>query len=426
MSNKLFDLIKLLWPINRSLTGKGNRETLEQLKKVNPLLKIKKTKSNTKVYDWKIPLEWNVRSAFIKDKNKNTIIDFKNNNLHLMGYSTSFSGNIKFNKLIKKINYIKSNPKAIPYTTSYYKKRWAFNMSYIDFKKLKRDEKYFVNIDTEFKKGNLNYGEIFLPGKSKKEILFSTYICHPSLANNELSGPAVSIYLSKWLSSKKTNYSYRFIFIPETIGSINYIKKNFKNLKQNVICIFNLTCVGDNYKTSFMPSKYGNTFADRVAIKTLKKKGIKFTKYSWLERGSDERQYMSALVNIPTVSVMSSKYREYKEYHTSDDNLNFISSEGLNKNLSIHKEIVNQIEKLEFPITKIICEPNLSKRNLYPSSSNVSKNNSKLKKLGKNINNFLSFADGTNSIEDISTLINLDLKKTKQINNLLKKKKIIY
>ena len=152
-----------------------------------------------------------------------------------------------------------------------------------------------------------------------------------------------------------------------------------------------------------MPSKYGNTFADRVAIKTLKKKGIKFTKYSWLERGSDERQYMSALVNIPTVSVMSSKYREYKEYHTSDDNLNFISSEGLNKNLSIHKEIVNQIEKLEFPITKIICEPNLSKRNLYPSSSNVSKNNSKLKKLGKNINNFLSFADGTNSIEDIST-----------------------
>ena len=135
---------------------------------------------------------------------------------------------------------------------------------------------------------------------------------------------------------------------------------------------------------------------------------------------------MSALVNIPTVSVMSSKYREYKEYHTSDDNLNFISSEGLNKNLSIHKEIVNQIEKLEFPITKIICEPNLSKRNLYPSSSNVSKNNSKLKKLGKNINNFLSFADGTNSIEDISTLINLDLKKTKQINNLLKKKKIIY
>ena len=329
-----------------------------------------------------------------------------------MGYSSSFKGTINYNKLIKKINFIKSNPKAILYTTSYYKKRWSFNMSYLDFKKLKKNENYFVNIDTEFKKGNLNYGEIYFPGKSKKEILFSTYICHPSLANNELSGPAVSIYLSKWICAKKRNYSYRFLFIPETIGSINYISKNFKNLKQNVICIFNLTCVGDDKKTSLMPSKYGNTFADRLAIKILKKKRIKFKKYSWLDRGSDERQYMSAHVNIPTVSIMSSKYREYKEYHTSDDNLDFISSRGLNKNLNIHKGIVNQIEKLNFPITKIICEPNLSKRNLYPSSSNISKKNSKLKKLGKNINNFLSYADGSNSIEDISELINLNLKKT--------------
>ena len=138
MPNKIYNLIKLLWPINRSLTGKGNRDTLRILKKINPLLRIKNTKSNTKVFDWKIPLEWHVRSAYIEDTKKRKIIDFKKNNLHLMGYSSSFKGTINYNKLIKKINFIKSNPKAILYTTSYYKKRWSFNMSYLDFKKLKK------------------------------------------------------------------------------------------------------------------------------------------------------------------------------------------------------------------------------------------------------------------------------------------------
>ncbi len=425
MSNQIYNLIKKLWPINRSLSGKGNRQTLSILKKINPLLKIKKTPSNTKVFDWKIPLEWNVKDAYIQDKKGKKVLNFKDNNLHLMGYSVPFRGSVSYKKLTEKINFIKSRPNAIPYTTSYYKKRWSFNMSFSKFKKLKKNEEYFVNINSNLTKGNINYGEIFFPGKYKKEILISTYICHPSMANNELSGPAVSIFLSKWLCKKKRKFSYRFIFIPETIGSINYINKNLKNLQKNVICIFNLTCVGDNNCTSFMPSKYGNTIADRIATTVLKKQKINYKKYSWLTRGSDERQYMSVGVEIPTVSIMSSKYHEYKEYHTSEDNLNFISSKGLNKNYNIHKEIIKYIEKLEFPKTKIICEPNLSKRNLYPSLNNMSKKNLELKKLGKNINNFLSYADGSNSIEDISKLIKLDLKKTKQINYLLKNKNII-
>ena len=269
---KIYHLIKTLWPINRSISGNGNRETLKILNLINPLLKIKKTKSNQKVFDWKIPLEWNVKNAYIENEKGIKIVDFKNNNLHLMGYSIPFKGLISYKDLKKKVNFIKSRPNTIPYTTSYYKKEWSFNMAYSKFKELKKDEKYFVNIESNFSKGNMNYGEILLPGKSKREILFSTYICHPSMANNELSGPAVSIFLSKWLAKKKRNYSYRFIFISETIGSINYIRKNFKNIKKNVLCIFNLTCVGDNNCTSLMPSKYENTIADRIATTVLKKK----------------------------------------------------------------------------------------------------------------------------------------------------------
>ena len=422
---KIYHLIKTLWPINRSITGNGNRETLKILNLINPLLKIKKTKSNQKVFDWKIPLEWNVKNAYIENEKGIKIVDFKNNNLHLMGYSIPFKGLISYKDLKKKVNFIKSRPNTIPYTTSYYKKEWSFNMAYSKFKELKKDEKYFVNIESNFSKGNMNYGEILLPGKSKREILFSTYICHPSMANNELSGPAVSIFLSKWLAKKKRNYSYRFIFISETIGSINYISKNFKNIKKNVLCIFNLTCVGDNNCTSLMPSKYENTIADRIATTVLKKKKIKYKKYSWLKRGSDERQYMSIGVDIPTISIMGSKYGEYKEYHTSDDDLNFISSKGLIKSLNIHKELITHIEKLKFPKSTIICEPNLGKRGLYPSTNNVAKKKTKLKKLAKNILNFLSYADGCNSLEDISQLIKLDFKSTIELSKLLLKKKLI-
>ena len=426
MSNQIYNLIKKLWPINRSLSGKGNRQTLKILKKINPLLKIKKITSNKKVFDWKIPLEWNVKDAYVKNKEGKKIVDFKDNNLHLMGYSAPFKGLISYNNLIKKINFIKSKPNSIPYTTSYYKKRWSFNMSFSNFKKLKKNEEYFVNINSSFVKGNMNYGEIFFPGKYKKEILFSTYICHPSMANNELSGPAVSIFLSKWLTKKKRNYSYRFIFIPETIGSINYINKNLRYLKKNVLSIFNLTCVGDDKCTSFMPTKYGNTIADRIATKILKKKNINYKKYSWLKRGSDERQYMSVGVEIPTVSIMSSKYHEYKEYHTSDDNLDFISPKGLNKNFNIHKELIIYIEKLKFPKNAIICEPNLGKRGLYPSTNNVAQKKTKLKKLAKNVLNFLSYADGCNSLEDISKLIKLDFKSTIKLSEILLKKRLIY
>ena len=423
----IYNLIRLLWPINRSITGNGNRQTLKILKKINKKLRIFEVKSNKNVYDWRIPLEWNVKKAFIKvQETGEEVLNFKNNNLHLMSYSTPINKILTFNELKKKLNFIREKPNSIPYTTSYYKKNWSFNITYNNFKKLNKNNKYIVNIDAKFKKGSMSYGEIYLKGKLKREILFSTYICHPSMANNELSGPSLSIFLSKWLNNiKNRKYSYRFIFIPETIGSIHYIKKNLKNMKKNILAIFNITCVGDDKNSSVLFSKYANTVADKILLKVLKKNNIKFKKYHWLDRGSDERQFMSAGVEIPTVSLMSSKYREYSEYHTSDDNLNFISQSGLMKNFNLYKKIVLETEKLEFPIARFLCEPNLSKRNLYPDHK-LNKKNSFIKKNAKNILNFLSYSDGRNSLNDISDYIRLNINDTEKINKVLKNNNLIY
>ncbi len=426
MNYNFYGLAKILWPINRSLTGKGNRLTLRILKKINPKLKLKKVKSNTKVSDWIIPLEWNVKEAFIKNIKDEKILDFKKNNLHLMGYSTPFEGKLSFNELKKKIRFIKSKPNTIPYTTSYYKKNWSFNMTYNNFKKMKKNEDYFIKIDSELTKGVMNYGEIYIPGKLKKEVMFSTYICHPSMANNELSGPVVSIFLSDWLSKRKNNYSYRFIFIPETIGSIYYISKNLTHLKKRVLSIFNVNCVGDTKKTSLLSTKYGDLSIDKLVQNILNKNKIKFKQYYWKDRGSDERQYMSPGIDIPTISLMASKFREYSEYHTSDDNLDFISQKGLKKSYNLYKKIIIELDKSIFPKAKYLCEPNLGKRNLYPKTNDFSHlKSNKVKIFSKLILSFLSYSDGKNSIEDIAKYINLDYKATLKIYKLLKKNNLI-
>jgi aminopeptidase-like protein len=299
-------------------------------------------------------------------------------------------------------------------------------MTYNSFKKMKKNEDYFVKIDSKFSKGFMNYGEIYLPGKSKKEILFSTYICHPSMANNELSGPVVSIFLSKWLSKKKNYYSYRFIFIPETIGSIYYINKNINHLKKNVLSIFNVNCVGDVKNTSLLGTKYGNLSVDKLVQNILNKNKINFKQYSWEDRGSDERQYMSPGVDIPTVSLMSSKYREYSEYHTSDDNLDFISQKGLKKHFELYKKIIAEFDRLIFPKSKYLGEPNLGKRNLYPQTNDFSINKTnRSRNFSRLILSFLSYSDGNNSIQDIARHINLDYKGTFKIYKLVKKNNLI-
>lgn len=424
IGKKIFILAQTLWPFNRSLAGNENRKTLKILKNINPKLRIIEYKSGQKIYDWEVPKEWNVREAWIKDKHGNKIIDFKDNNLHLVNFSTSIKKKINKKQLLKNIHTIKKLPNAIPYITSYYKKNWGFCMKYKDLKKLK-NKFYFINIDSNFKQGSMSLGEIIIPGKSSKQILISTYICHPSMANNELSGPCLSIYISKWIMQKKRKYTYRFIFLPETIGSITYIKKNFKNLKEKVISGLNITCVGDNKNYSFLPSRKQNGILDKIIQSILVKKRIKYKKYSWINRGSDERQYCWPNIDLSISSLMRSKYHEYPEYHTSLDKLDsVVTSKGLQNSFNIYKEIIKLLETKDFPTSTTFCEPMLSKLNLYPKIGNASKT-SKLKLKSKLILNILSYCDGNNSIEEISNKCDVKVLECKKILQNLSSKKLV-
>ena len=343
---------KKIFPICRSITGNGTLLTLREIKK-NYLknLKIKKIPSRKKVFDWRIPDEWNIKYAYVIDKNSKKIIDFKINNLHVINYSEPQNKIINKKQLLAKLNFINDYPDAIPYVTSYYKKNWGFCVTKNQYDKIKKNykdsDKFRVKISSSFKKnGNLHYGELLIPGKSKKEILLSTYVCHPSMANNELSGPLLSIALVKYFKNKKKlAKSLRFIFIPETIGSISYINTNFSKIK-NILFGFILTCVGDNKKFSMLTTKYNDTIIDKLCSDAYKKLGFKVKKYSFLERGSDERQFSSPGVDLPMISMMRSKYNTYKEYHTSKDNFDFMNAEGLKKSFKIHKYVLNKLLKM--------------------------------------------------------------------------------
>ena len=432
---------KKLFPICRSITGQGTLKTLKIIKNEIPNLKIKSVKSGSKVFDWKVPDEWNVKDAYVLDKKNKKIINFKKNNLHLVGYSSPVQTTLKKKQFLEKLFFIEDCPKAIPYITSYYKRQWGLSVSKNQFqsfkKKYSEKDEFKVFIKSKFnKRGCLNYGELFIPGKKKDEILISTYICHPSMANNELSGPLLSIALAKYYFKKNLNKSLRFIFIPETIGSICFIKKNFKNLKK-ILCGINVTCVGDNKKYSYLETKYGDTILDQISLSVYKDLKINFKKYSFLERGSDERQFSSPGINIPMVSLMRSKYGTYPEYHTSLDNFKLVTAQGLKKSFKIHVNLINKLDKenkKQFffgkmrekkiiknnPINLIKCEPQMGKRGMYHL---ISKRG--IKSEVKNLMNFLQYADGSNSLHTISKIIKVSMSDTRKIYYMLKKQKIV-
>ena len=318
-------------------------------------------------------------------------------------------------------------PKAIPYITSYYKKYWGFCVSNEDKIKIKKNyndkDKFRIFINSKFlKNGYLNYGELLIKGKSKKEILISTYICHPSMANNELSGLIVCMSLINYFKKQKLEKSIRFLFIPETIGSIAYLNKNLKKLKRNVIGGYNITCVGDDRQHSCMFSKYKNSPSDEAIISAYKKLKIrKYKIYSFLERGSDERQYNSPGVDLPISSIFRTKYGKYPEYHTSLDDFKLVTLKGVTGGFNVAKTAIKVLLKNVYPKCKINCEPQMGKRNLY---STLSTKNSQMQ--SRSYMDFLQYADGTNCLKKISKLINIKYQVTKKIFFKLKKHSLIY
>jgi aminopeptidase-like protein len=402
---EIFDFAQTLTRFPRSITGRGVRETLGRISEVIPSLKILEVPSGTRCFDWEIPLEWEVNSAYLLDPNGEKIIDFNDNFLHLIGYSSNFIGEINLNRLQDHLFSIPDLPNAIPYLTSYYHESWGFCIKHEDRLKLKEGN-YFVNIDTTKFQGSLTYGELLIEGESDKEILLSTYICHPSMANNEISGPSVLTFISKYLEEcKKLKYSYRIIFIPETIGSIAYISQNLNQLKEKVVAGFNLTCIGDNRSYSFLPSRAGNTISDNIAKHVLRHIDKNFIEYSWAERGSDERQFCAPGVDLPIATIMRSKYGTYPEYHSSLDDFGLVvTPEGLEGGFQAVKSAILALEINCFPKTKVLCEPQMSSRNLYPKVSSRYFNYDHRRLL-----DVLTWADGENSMLDIANKMDISI-----------------
>ncbi len=418
----IYSLCKKLWPITRSITGDGVRETLSIIQQEIPDLTINEVPTGTQCFDWEIPKEWNIKAAYIVDPNGKKIIDLQDNNLHVVSYSMPVNKMIPLSELQQYLHSLPSQPDAIPYVTSYYKEHWGFCLS-DNQRRVLIEGDYHVFIDSELSNGSLTYGELIVPGKKEKEVFLSTYVCHPSMANNELSGPTVTTYLAKWIQSQPREYTYRIIFIPETIGSICYLSKNIEVMKKNIIAGYNITCVGDDNAYSYLPSRCGNTISDKIALHVLAQICPDFTRYTYLDRGSDERQYCSPGIDLPVSTVMRTKYIEYDEYHTSLDNLDYISSEGLFGAYKVLVECIECIECNKVYKATFLCEPKMDKRNLYPSLGFGDSVNSTTKiKLMMDI---LAYADGNHDVLSMANRFNIPMLDMLESIDILVKEKLL-
>lgn len=393
-----------LFPICRSLTGAGVRESLHYLSSHLDGLKVHSVPSGTAVFDWTIPLEWSIEDAYVLDPAGNKVIDFKNSNLHVLNYSTPVDVELSLNQLNEHLYSLPDMPTAIPYVTSYYAPRWGFCLAQEERDKLK-DGLYRAVIKSNHYHGCLNYAEYFLKGETDEEILISTYICHPSMANNELSGPVVTTALAnliRELPSRK--YNYRFVFVPETIGAITFISENLAHLKSKVVGGFVLTCIGDERNYSYLQSKQEGTLSDRAAMHSMKSLVGDYKLYDFLSRGSDERQYCAPGVDLPIGSIMRTRYGDYPEYHTSLDDLSLVTASGLAGGLEVCFETIKLIEANETYKVTVYCEPQLGKRGLYPTISSMALDYTDVRTL----TNLIAYCDGKHDLIAIAEKINVN------------------
>jgi aminopeptidase-like protein len=413
-----YELVKELFPIHRTIAGPGIRESLEIVKKYIPDLQIKLVHSGKKVWDWTIPEEWSLNSAWIEDLQGNKIIDYKESNLRVVGFSTPVDRVISHTELLEHLHFLEQLPHAIPYVTSYYSPNWGFCIQFNELSKF-NSEQYHVVIKSSFTRGSLRYGEVIIPGKSKKIVLLSTNICHPSMANNELSGPSVLVGLIKYLQNqKKLEFTYRIIFIPETIGALAYLKRNLKKLKRNCVAGLVATCLGDGGNFSYIPTPTGMTMSDKIARYILAEKDANY--YEWKDRGSDERQFCWPTINLPICSITRSKYREYPEYHTSLDNLDFVNPKNLNESINLYIEFCKAMEMNKRYKVRTIGEPHLSKYNLYSPISKVGSTVA-----GVEFLDLMNLMDGHRDLIDISVELKRPLSEIAEKANVLAHLKLI-
>ena len=415
----MYRLAEAIFPLCRSITGDGARQTLKMLSDYvaqdGAPFTIHEVPSGTQVFDWTVPREWKVREAYIENERGERVIDMRENNLHVMGYSVPVDAWVTLDELKQHIYTQPDQPDAIPYVTSYYKERFGFCMSEAQLRSLP-DGKYHMVIDSELFDGSLTYADLVLPGESDREIMIASYVCHPSMANNECSGPVVLAALARYVQNiPKRRYTYRFVLNPETIGSITYLSKNYKHLQEKLEAGIVLSCVGDDRAYSMVHSRYGDTMADKSLMNILRGRE-NFKEYSFLHRGSDERQYNAPGIDLPVVGFCRSKYGEYPEYHTSADDMGLISPSGLQGSYEAMTEWIQAMEHNRKYKTTVLCEPQLGKRGLYPTISKKDNYDGIAA-----MTNFIAYADGRNDLVDISERIGVSVAVLIPIAEKLKK-----
>ncbi len=409
VSHEVYELISNLYPLCRSITGDGIRKTLHILQQYIPLA-MHEVPTGTQVFDWTVPREWNIRDAYIKNSAGEKIVDFHKSNLHVLNYSTPIHTKMPLDDLKAHLFTLPDRPDWVPYRTSYYKENWGFCLSHNQLLELK-DEEYEVCIDSSLENGHLSYGEYYIKGEKEDEVLISCHACHPSLANDNLSGIALATFLAKHLSQISPSFSYRFIFIPGTIGSITWLAQNetqVDKIKHGLV----LTCLGDTGKSHYKKSRRGDADIDKAVIHVLKQSNQDYEIQEFSPYGYDERQFCSPGFNLPVGCFMRSPHGTYPQYHTSADNLDLVQpqalADSLNKILSViqiienNRKYVNQNPK---------CEPQLGKRGLYSAIGGLTDT----KKTEMAMLWILNLSDGEHTLLDISEKSGLEfdlIKKT--------------
>ena len=400
IKNSLYKFIEELYPFCRSITGKGTKDTLSKIKDRIPI-EIKEVPTGTRVFDWDIPKEWNIKKAYIKDLKGKKVIDFNKSNLHVVSYSNPINRRISLEELKKHLYTLPEYPDWIPYRTSYYDEDWGFCLSHNQYLDLNEDF-YDILIDSELSDGNLSYGEFLKKGETDEEVLISTHICHPSMCNDNLSGITIATHIAEQLSKINTKFSYRIIFIPATIGAITWLSLNEKKLDSIKFGLV-LSLLGDNGTFHYKKSRRGNTLTDKIMEYLVKNNDQKNKILDFEPYGYDERQYCSPGINLPVGRLTRTPNKQYKEYHTSADNLDFISQEKLFESYGLILDSIKIIDtNQKFINLYPKGEPQLGRRGIYRSiAGNVKEGELALLWI-------LNYSDGSNDLVDIAIKSKLD------------------